>query len=71
MFVFYGKGTGSGISSAGVQAFHHTDFGFSAPLLGQFGSALAAGDLLGSTQEELAIGAPLTPVNGMAETGRV
>ena len=71
VFVFYGQAAGGGISSSGVQKFLHTDFGISELLLGKFGSALAAGNLFGGAQEELAIGAPETPVNGMPGTGRV
>jgi hypothetical protein len=71
VFVFYGQAAGGGISPAGVQSFDHTDFGASGLLLGKFGAALDAGNLFGGVEEELAIGAPETPVDAMAQTGRV
>jgi hypothetical protein len=71
VFVFYGQAAGGGISAAGVVTLRPTNFGVSSLVSGRFGAALDAGDLFGSAQEDLAIGAPGTLVSAMANVGRV
>lgn len=70
-FVFYGQAAGGGISAAGTVALRPANFLVSSIVFGRFGSALAAGNLLGTAEDELAIGAPNTLVMSLPEVGRV
>lgn len=69
--VFFFLGGASGIATAGSGFFKQTDLGGTNLSGDQFGFALAAGNLVGNAQEDLAVSAPYRDVGGQANAGKV
>lgn len=69
--VYVFRGAASGIASGTGLSLRPVQLGSTPEFDGHFGAALAAGDLYGTTHEDLAIGAPDRMVSGLGGAGQV